>query len=401
MKELFITNNSEYDLVVRPRSNRTKEVMFTAKVNTHRYKDGRDHAEDEMDREFHSHHRHHYGSGGDGDLHSSVAKHRSSWYLNSLIGNDSTTGNSNSGIGNNGSSNSGSNNNDQNITSFSMRDDNHRSVNDDVSVGVDDIQGIDYAINDNRENHDDRTQDHHSFFHSTHEQSVVEKTISEVRVSAHSSFRLCVYYSPSLDDTDGENDDIDDDGDDDGDNHDESDNDSDESGNKNRMDNDEDEDIHGNLSTIHKRMNNNHTTTAPTSNTTITTSTSSSSTTKYKSKSKTNIHNKSKKRKLLRNPNYLDLHQDDFYLLFELQSPREYGEISLFCHVAYCHSFVEADSEIRFSRCESGESYTKEWIIQNRVSKFSGIILILIIILIIVVVEEFFSITLSLLFSFK
>ena len=359
MKELFITNNSEYDLVVRPRSNRLKEVMFTAKVNTHHYTDGRSHAEDGMDSEFHSHH-HYYGSGGDGDLHSSVAQHRGSWYLNSLIGNDSNNGNSSSGIGNNDSSSSSSNNNNQNLTSFSMRDDNHQSVNDGVGVGVGvdvvDIQGINNAINDNRDNHDDRTQDNNSYFHSTHEQSVIEKTISEVRVSAHSSFRLCVYYSPSLD---NDNDDNADDGDDsDGD-----DSDGDEGNDKNRIDDDEDEDTHRSSSTIHNRMSNNNTT----NNTAITTSTSSASTTK--SKSKTNYYIKNKKRKLLRNPNYLDLHQDDFYLLFELQSPREYGEISLFCHVEYCHSFVEADSEIRFSRCESGESYTKEWIIQNRVSE--------------------------------
>ena len=34
MRELFITNNSEYDVTVKPKSNRGNEVVFTAKVNT-------------------------------------------------------------------------------------------------------------------------------------------------------------------------------------------------------------------------------------------------------------------------------------------------------------------------------------------------------------------------------
>lgn len=34
MRELFITNNSEYDVTVKPKSNRGRKVIFTAKVNT-------------------------------------------------------------------------------------------------------------------------------------------------------------------------------------------------------------------------------------------------------------------------------------------------------------------------------------------------------------------------------
>lgn len=61
------------------------------------------------------------------------------------------------------------------------------------------------------------------------------------------------------------------------------------------------------------------------------------------------------------------LRHDDFYLLFELRSPREYGEISLFCHVCTCACIVHADSKITFDSCVTDACYTKNWSIQNKV----------------------------------
>ena len=61
------------------------------------------------------------------------------------------------------------------------------------------------------------------------------------------------------------------------------------------------------------------------------------------------------------------LRHDDFYLLFELRSPREYGEISLFCHVCTCSCIVQADSKITFDSCVTDACYTKNWSIQNKV----------------------------------
>lgn len=65
---------------------------------------------------------------------------------------------------------------------------------------------------------------------------------------------------------------------------------------------------------------------------------------------------------------WLQLYHDIFYLLFELRSPREYGEISLFCHASYCGCEVEAASQIYFGQCHSDECYTREWVIMNKVS---------------------------------
>lgn len=62
------------------------------------------------------------------------------------------------------------------------------------------------------------------------------------------------------------------------------------------------------------------------------------------------------------------LRHDDFYLLFELRSPREYGEISLFCHVCTCSCIVHADSKISFESCVTDACYTKNWSIQNKVA---------------------------------
>ena len=64
---------------------------------------------------------------------------------------------------------------------------------------------------------------------------------------------------------------------------------------------------------------------------------------------------------------WLQLHHDIFYLLFELRSPREYGEISLFCHVSYCGCEIEAASQILFGQCHSDECYMREWMIVNKV----------------------------------
>lgn len=64
----------------------------------------------------------------------------------------------------------------------------------------------------------------------------------------------------------------------------------------------------------------------------------------------------------------LRLRKQNFYLLFEVRSPREYGEISLFCQASVCGSFIEATQLIEFHSCKRGRVHEKDLVLTNKVS---------------------------------
>ena len=61
-----------------------------------------------------------------------------------------------------------------------------------------------------------------------------------------------------------------------------------------------------------------------------------------------------------------------FYLLFELRSPREYGEISLFCEATVCGSFIEVTPLIDYQNCKRGKVHEKNLVLTNRVAFFQN-----------------------------
>lgn len=64
----------------------------------------------------------------------------------------------------------------------------------------------------------------------------------------------------------------------------------------------------------------------------------------------------------------LKLHAQSFFLLFELRSKRDYGEIGLFCRAMTCQSRLTVTPTIQFNNCVPGGSFTKEMIITNFVT---------------------------------
>ena len=63
----------------------------------------------------------------------------------------------------------------------------------------------------------------------------------------------------------------------------------------------------------------------------------------------------------------LRLRKQNFYMLFEVRSPREYGEISLFCQASVCGSFIEATQWIEFHNCKRGRVHEKDLVLTNKV----------------------------------
>ena len=71
----------------------------------------------------------------------------------------------------------------------------------------------------------------------------------------------------------------------------------------------------------------------------------------------------------------LRLRKQNFYLLFEVRSPREYGEISLFCQASVCGSFIEATQLIEFHSCKRGRVHEKDLVLTNKVSVVLSVVL--------------------------
>ena len=69
----------------------------------------------------------------------------------------------------------------------------------------------------------------------------------------------------------------------------------------------------------------------------------------------------------LEGDNWLKKKKEFFYLLFELRSPREYGEISLFCEATVCGSFIEVTPLIDYQNCKRGKVHEKNLVLTNKV----------------------------------
>lgn len=63
----------------------------------------------------------------------------------------------------------------------------------------------------------------------------------------------------------------------------------------------------------------------------------------------------------------LRLEEQSFFLLFELHSLKDYGEISLFCTSATCGCSVTVTESIRFDNCISDEEHEKTMELTNYV----------------------------------
>lgn len=65
----------------------------------------------------------------------------------------------------------------------------------------------------------------------------------------------------------------------------------------------------------------------------------------------------------------LDLRSQSFYLLFEIRSKRDYGEIGLFCRAQTCQSRLAVTPAIHYQNCVPGGSFTHDMVITNEVGK--------------------------------
>ena len=63
----------------------------------------------------------------------------------------------------------------------------------------------------------------------------------------------------------------------------------------------------------------------------------------------------------------LELHAQSFYLLFEIRSKRDYGEIGLFCRAKTCQSRLSVTPSIHYHNCVPGGSFTHSMVISNEV----------------------------------
>lgn len=74
----------------------------------------------------------------------------------------------------------------------------------------------------------------------------------------------------------------------------------------------------------------------------------------------------------------LELRGQSFFLLFEIRSKRDYGEIGLFCRAQTCQSRLAVTPAIHYRNCVPGGSFTQSMVITNEVgnSGFFGLILV-------------------------
>ena len=68
-----------------------------------------------------------------------------------------------------------------------------------------------------------------------------------------------------------------------------------------------------------------------------------------------------------REENSLQLQNQHFYLLFELRSLKDYGEISLFCTASTCGCAISVTPKLEFENCMSGEKYLQQMELTNLV----------------------------------
>ena len=63
----------------------------------------------------------------------------------------------------------------------------------------------------------------------------------------------------------------------------------------------------------------------------------------------------------------LELRGQSFFLLFEIRSKRDYGEIGLFCRAQTCQSRLAVTPAIHYRNCVPGGSFTQSMVITNEV----------------------------------